>query len=63
MSISEILKTIPERERARLNTAFESGFSQMVIYKENQYVGVYVDGLPNLVVEQKAGNWSAGRIK
>lgn len=60
MTILEILNGLEKSDLARLQCAFESGFSQYVRLPDNKFVGVYVTGIPHLQVEKQVGQWAYG---
>jgi len=61
--IKTILNTLQDEQRAQLMCAFEQGFTQIVIYEPGKFIGVNVQNVGNLDLENQEGVWSCGRIK
>lgn len=60
--IKDILDALPAPERRRLVLAHEQGLAQQVEYAEGKFVGVNLQGVPNLRVTERAGAWTTGNI-
>lgn len=61
--INDILNSLLPEQKNQLLYAFEQGFTQIVIYKPGYFVGVNVNEIGNLDLENQEGVWSCGRIK
>jgi hypothetical protein len=62
MTISEIMAQLSILDRERLMISFESGLPCYIEWTKGRFLGVYVDGIPNLVCLQESGLWREGTI-
>ena len=58
--IKDILTKLTEEQRAQLMHAFENGFDQHIELDDNKFIGVNIQETSNLVIEERAGDWSYG---
>jgi hypothetical protein len=66
MTIKILLRFLSDDDRELLSYAFEHGLTnQFVEYRPGRFVGVNIipELMPNLVIEQTAGAYSAGAIE
>lgn len=62
-SIKALLARLDPKKKEQLTYAFEEGLTnQYVEYEPGRFIGVNIDGLHNLNIEQEAGVWSSGTI-
>lgn len=61
-SIKEALKSLTVDKRSLLDYAFENGLSEYVIIANKWFIGVNVEGNPNLIVIETKGLWSFGEV-
>ena len=62
-SIRTILAMLEPTKKSQLQYAFEEGLvNQYVEYEPGRFIGVNIQSLPNLNIEQTAGSYSAGVI-
>lgn len=61
--IKTILESLHEEQRDQLMYAFEQGFTQIIIYAPGQFIGVNVQHVGNLDLQNQEGVWAIGRIK
>lgn len=62
-SIKTILSTLEQKKKDQIQYAFEQGLvNQYVEYEPGRFIGVNIQNLPNLIIEQTAGSYSAGSI-
>lgn len=60
----KIFKSLSKRDRETLLYAFEIGMGQYVIYDENKFIGVHLNGgLEHLNILHRDGKWSYGEVK
>lgn len=62
-TIKEVLESLPDKDQRKLMYAFESGIAQYIEFGNSQFIGVYVNAVPNLLPRLKAGDWTVGSIK
>jgi hypothetical protein len=62
MKLREILNSLTPDQRELLNYAFEHQIGQHVEYETGKFIGVNVENIDYLSVEQSQGNWSSGVI-
>lgn len=61
--VKEELDKLTENQRRLLNYAFEHGLSQYVELPGKRFVGVNVDSLKTISIEESVGAWSTGVVK
>ena len=62
-SIKDIFDALSDDDRRQLLYGFEHEFAQFVCLPDDKFIGVNVDNIKHLEIEQKAGVWSTGVIK
>jgi hypothetical protein len=62
MSISTVFSNLKESERETLYYAQANHISQFIEYKPGFFIGVYVEQIPRLVVQETRGPYSIGVI-
>jgi len=62
ISITQILATLKDNERAILQYAHENFISQYIEYAPGRYIGVDAERIPRLNIEQTSGRWSTGTV-
>ena len=62
MTLKDRIQSLPAEQQRQLYYAFEHGIAQYVEVDQASFVGVNVDKIKNLQVEDKAGAWSFGTI-
>lgn len=63
MTISSILARLDKTKRTQIDYAFEEGLiNQYVEYEPGRFIGVNIQHLPHLLVEQIAGCYAEGSI-
>jgi hypothetical protein len=62
-TIKDIFENLNDEDRRQLLYGFEHEFAQFVCLPNNQFIGVNVENIKHLGIEQKAGVWSTGTIK
>ena len=60
-TIKEVIDSLSESDRRRLNYAFENGISQFLPLPNGKFVGVNIGHLNYLVPDLKVGRWAYGR--
>lgn len=63
MTIKETLSSLSDKEQRLLMYAFEHGLGQYVTINGNRFIGVHVEHIRNLEVEEAAGVWAIGKVK
>lgn len=63
MTIKEILDKLGVEDRRRLIYAFDNHITQHIELSNKKFVGVNVESIPYLKIEQKIGAWASGVIK
>jgi len=63
MTMLDRLNNLTVEQRRRLQYSFEQQFSQYVELPDGKFLGVGVDSLKHLQVEERAGTWSYGTIR
>ena len=63
MTIKETLGALSDKERRLLMYAFEHSLGQHVTLPGNRFIGVNVEHIKSLEVEDVAGAWAIGRVK
>lgn len=61
-TIKEILDTLNDEDRRLLMFAFQHELGQIVSLGDGKFVGVNVDRIQHLSIEQRAGVWASGVI-
>lgn len=63
MNIKQILASLTQAQRTQIDYAFENGLiNQFIEYAPGRFIGVNIQNLSNLQIEQTAGLYSAGTI-
>jgi hypothetical protein len=62
-TIKDIFENLNDEDRRQLLYGFEHEFAQFVCLPDNQFIGVNIDNIKHLKVEQKAGVWATGTVK
>jgi len=62
-TIKEILDTLKDHERQQLMYGFEHEFSQYVCLPDGKFIGVNVNSIKHLEIEQQVGAWCTGIVK
>lgn len=62
-TIKETLDDLKEHERQQLMYGFEHEFAQYVCLPDNKFIGVNVNKIQHLEIEQQVGVWCTGTIK
>ena len=62
MTMRERLNSLSLNQQRILQYSFENQFSQYVELPNNKFIGVGVQSLKNLKIEESAGTWSYGSI-
>lgn len=63
MTIRQILDSLSEQDRRFIQYAFDNQMSQYVEYEKGKFIGVNVDTIKKLNIENSVGVWSIGSIK
>jgi len=63
MTLKEALDKLEVEERRRLIYAFDNHITQHIELPNKRFVGVNVESIPNLKIQQKIGVWAMGVIK
>ena len=61
--IKEILKSLTPEQRKQLLYAFENNIPQYICIDGNRFIGVNVDHINHLIINQTEGVWSIGYLK
>ena len=61
MSIKSILDSLTPEQKRRLIHAFDNGFGQHIILKDNHFIGVNIQGT-NFKILETVGVWSYGTL-
>ena len=62
-TIKEILDGLKDHERQQLMYGFEHEFAQYVCLADQQFIGVNVDKIQHLEIQQQVGVWCTGLVK
>ena len=62
-TLKTIIDSLPDESRQQLMYAFEYDLSQYVDYNGNKFVGVNINNLRHLDIEERIGKWSIGIVK
>ena len=60
--LREAINNLSEGDRQQLMYAFEEGLSQWIELPDGKFVGVNVQGLPQLTIIEQSGLWAYGDI-
>jgi len=60
-SVKQVLDSLQRKDRDLLFYAFENGLTEIVDLGNGEFIGVNVDGQPNISIAQSAGRWCIGR--
>ena len=63
MSIKSILNTLTSEQRRRLMHAFDHGFGQHIVLKDNYFIGVNIKDSCKFTKLESVGVWSHGKIQ
>jgi len=63
MTIKETLSSLSDKERRLLMYAFEHSLGQHVTLPDNRFIGVNVEHIKNLEIEESAGVWAVGKVR
>lgn len=63
MTMRERLNKLTVDQSRRLQYAFENQFSQYIEIGDGKFIGVGVQSLKHLKIEESAGTWSYGTIQ
>ena len=61
-SMADRLNALEDNERRTLQYAFEQGFGQHIDLGDGKFIGVNVEHIQNLQVDESAGAWAYGTI-
>ncbi len=61
--IKELLNRLQPFERRQLMYAFDQEIAQYIELDGGIFVGVHVEPLKHLVIEEQAGVWACGKVK
>ena len=62
MDLRELIKSLSNTDRQQLMYAFEEGITQWIQLPGSKFVGVNVQGLPQLTILEASGSWAYGDI-
>lgn len=62
ITLREMLNSLDDSDRRRLNYAFENGLQQFAILKDGKYIGVNTEKVKYLIPETKVGVWAVGTV-
>ena len=57
------LNRLTVQQQRQLQYSFENQFSQYIELPDNKFIGVGVQSLKHLQIEESAGTWSYGTLK
>jgi len=61
--IRELLARLETLQRRQLMIAFDQGIAQYIELDGGIFVGVHVEPLTNLIIEERSGVWACGRMR
>lgn len=62
MSIKAVLDSLTPEQRRHLFHAFDNSFGQYLTLDDNRFIGVNINNVPNLIIEEQIGVWAYGQI-
>ncbi len=63
MTIKETLNSLSEKEHRLLMYAFEHDLGQHITLPGNRFIGVNVEHIRRLEINETAGVWAIGKVK
>lgn len=63
MTVKKALASLSDTDRKLLFIAFENEQAYYIRLSDNRFIGVNVQTIPNLLIEESAGLFSIGRIQ
>lgn len=54
--IENILQQLDDKDRQKLMVAFKGGFSQIIFYKDNHFIGVNIESTNRLIILKQVGD-------
>lgn len=61
--LRELIKKLTDVQLKQLKCAFEQDIAQYIELDDGIFVGVNVEPLTNLEIEEQSGDWACGRVK
>lgn len=62
-NIKDILKSLPAKDLNRLRYAFQNALTEHALIGDGRFVGVNVENVEGLIIEERFGQWCLGRVK
>lgn len=60
--IRELLKRLSRVQMQQLRYAHEQEIAQYIELDDDIFIGVNVEPIPYLIIEERAGDWACGRV-